>query len=275
MNFDPQFWVGFGPLVLFTAYFVIALLIFPFFYSRMPRLPDLIDNRHSSKILGTWIRYWWMWVMGPLFKILLKSGLTPNQISTLGLFMAILSALTFAFGSIWLGTSTFGVAGWLMVFGGSMDFMDGWVARKTGQTSESGAFFDSCLDRIAESAVFAGLAWYFRDTWVLWTVMAAFTGSMMTSYSKCRGDKMGIDYGGGIMQRPERVVYLGVGAIFTPVLGVLVQSFWGSHFTSLKTATDFVYTLPLSFVALMSCYTTWDRIKNIMRLLDERSAKSR
>lgn len=275
MNLDSHFWISFGPLAVFTSYFVIALMIFPFFYPRMPRLPDLIDNRHNSKILGPWIRYWWMWVMGPLFKILLKSRLTPNQISTLGLFLAVLSAFTFACADIWLGTSSFGLAGWFMVFGGSMDFMDGWVARKTGQTSKSGAFFDSCLDRVAESVVFAGLAWYFRDSLVLMAVMAAFTGSMMTSYSKCRGDKMGAEYSGGIMQRPERVVYLGVGAIFTPVFGLFVMRFWGEYFVSLKSATDFVYTIPLVFVAVLSNYTTCNRIKTVMHILDEQENKKK
>lgn len=267
-----HFWISFGPLALFTSYFVIALLIFPFYYPKLKKLPDLIENRHHSRILNKWIRYWWMWVISPLFKILLRSGLTPNQISVLGTLLAALSTLAFAFSDAWIGISSFGIGGWLMVLGGSMDFMDGWVARQTGQESESGAFFDSCLDRIAESLVLTGLAWYFRDSWALWLVMAAFTGSMMTSYSKCRGDKMGIEYSGGIMQRPERVVYLGVGGIFTPEIGMLVYKFFPDYFVSLKAATDFVYTIPLLFVAILSNYTTYDRIKNIMCLLDKRSA---
>jgi uncharacterized membrane protein len=70
--------------------------------------------------------------------------------------------------------------------------------------------------------------------------------------------------------RPERVAYLGVGGIFTPELGILLFKFFPAYFVTLKAATDFVYTIPLLFVAILSNYTSYDRIKNIRRLLDQR-----
>ena len=270
-----SFWVTFVPLSLVSVYGIVSLFVFSFYYPKMQRQPDLVDDRHTSKILNTWIRYWWIWTVSPLFKILLKSKLTPNQISFLGLILALLSCLSFAFGDLWIGASAFSVGGWFMVLGGSMDFMDGWVARKTGQETESGAFFDSCLDRIAESFVLAGLAWHYRGSSALWVVMFAFTGSMMTSYAKCRGDKMGVSYGGGVMQRPERVVYLGVGGIFAPQVAMLVCRFFPQFFPDFAAAADFIYLVPLGFVAIMSNITSFDRIRTVMRLLDERARQKK
>ena len=267
-----SFWISFGPLVVINGYFIVTLFWFSANYKSMPKA-DFIENRHHSKILNKWIRHWWIWVTTPLFRFFLKLKCTPNQISALGTVFGVFSGLSFAFTPKWVSVGSFGLGGWFMIIGGSLDFMDGRLARETGQESLAGAFFDSVMDRIAECMVFSGLAWYFRDSWILWIVMAAFTGGMLTSYSKCRGDKMGVSYEGGMMQRPERMVYTGVGAIFAPIVGMGLMALLPDRFTDIKMATDLAYTLPLAFVALLSNYTTYDRIRNIMRLLNAKEGR--
>lgn len=269
-----SFWISLGPLIVINGYFLVSMIWFTFIYKSLAKV-DFVENRHHSKILNKWIRHWWIWVTTPLFRFFLKLKCTPNQISALGTLLGVFSGLSFAFAPQWVSVGSFGLGGWFMIFGGSLDFMDGRVARETGQESLSGAFFDSVMDRIAECVLYSGLAWYFRESWILWIVMAAFTGGMMTSYSKCRGDKMGVSYEGGTMQRPERIVYTAVGAIFAPVVGMVLLKFWPEHFVDIKTASDLVYVLPLSFVAILSNYTTYDRIRNIMRLLDVKEGREK
>lgn len=266
------FWISIGPLAVINGYFIAMMIIFFFICKKLPKV-DIVENRHHSKILNKWIRHWWIWVTTPLFKFFLKTGMTPNQISTVGTLLSVFSSLVLAFGSHWLGVGSYGLGGWLMIFGSSLDFMDGRVARETGQESLAGAFFDSVMDRIAECFVFSGLAWYFRDSWIFWPVMAAYAGAMMTSYSKCRGDKMGVSYEGGTMQRPERITYTGVGAIFAPLVGLALTKFFPGRFADLKLAADTVYALPISFVAVMSNLTTYNRMRHIMRMLNEKEGK--
>lgn len=268
---SKTFWLTLGPVLVINTYFITMLIIFPLIYPKLPKL-EMIENRHHSKILGKWIRYWWIWITKPLFNFFIKFKFTPNQISFLGTLMSFIAGAIFAFGDRWLEAGTLGAGGWFMVIGGSLDFMDGRLARETGQESLAGAFFDSVMDRVAECAVMAGLAWHFRDSWYLWLVMFAFAGSMLTSYSKCRGDKMGVEFGGGMMQRPERVVYIGVGAIFAPVLGVLFNKFFPETFSTIVQGAEAFYLFPLLMVAVFSNFTTYVRISNIMRLLDEKEA---
>jgi len=150
-----------------------------------------------------------------------------------------------------------------MIFSATFDIFDGRVARATNRVTKSGAYFDSVIDRFSEGAVFLGLLYYFKDHWAFYIVFMALVGSLMVSYTKAFGGAQGVEYSGGSMQRPERVVYLGVGAIFAPIIG---------HFISFLSPNivDYIYLFPLSFVALMTWVTTFDRIANIMRLLDQK-----
>lgn len=266
------FWISLGPLIVINGYFIVTMVVFAFIYKKLPKI-DFIENRHHSKILGKKARHWWVWVTTPLFRFFLKTKMTPNQISMAGTLLGVFSGLSLAFGPRWIGVGSYGLGGWLMLFGGSLDFMDGRIARETGQESLAGAFFDSVMDRISECFVFSGLAWYFRDSWIFWLVMAAYAGGMMTSYSKCRGDKMGVSYEGGTMQRPERMVYTGVGAIFAPLVGLLFMKVFPDRLVDLKIATDTAYAFPIAFVAIMANLTTLNRIRHIMRMLDEKEGK--
>lgn len=266
------FWISFGPLFAINGYVITMLIVYSLIHHKIAKV-GFIEERHHSKILNKWIRQFWVWLTMPMFRFILWLKLTPNQISALGTVFGGLSGLALAFSGRWLGVGSYGLGGWLMIIGCCLDFMDGRVARETGQETLAGAFFDSVMDRVSESAVFCGLIWYFRESWHLWLVMGAFTGAMLTSYSKCRGDKMGANYGGGMMQRPERMVYIGVGAVLVPLFGLGFSWLLPNVFADLKSATDAVYAVPLAFVAVLANYTTFDRIVNIMRLLDEREGR--
>ncbi len=262
------FWTSFGPLFIINGYIVIALIVFIFISKKRPKTPD-IEERHSSIILNKWIREYWMWLLSPIYNFFIYFNISPNAISIMGSIIAMFAGVAFAIGH-------FGLAGWLMVVGASFDFFDGRVARATGRCTEAGSFIDSCLDRVSEGLTITGIAFFYRDSFIFWIVMLAYLGSMLTSYSKAKGETMGIDYSGGMMQRPERIAYLGAGGILAPVFAYLLFPFFHSHFPGLTILglVGYVYLIPLSFVTLLSNVAAIKRIINIMKLLDKKEASS-
>src|SRR5688572_17243635 len=91
---------------------------------------------------------------GPVARALIRGGIHPNTITTLGTLVVIGSGVAFGLGAIQL-------AGALLLMSGIFDILDGQVARQGGKITTFGAFYDSTLDRVGEGAVFTGLTFYF------------------------------------------------------------------------------------------------------------------
>ncbi|MDX1387082.1 MAG: CDP-alcohol phosphatidyltransferase family protein, partial [bacterium] len=205
-----------------------------------------VSERVTSKWLGPFLYEYWGWFIRPFEDLFIKLKFTPNLLTTAGFVLSVGSAYAFA-------TGHFGIAGWLMIIGGSCDMFDGRIARRTGQSTKAGAFYDSVMDRFGEAVVYLGLVIYFRHSWVLYAVIVALIGSMMVSYMRAKGDSMGIDCKVGAMQRAERIVYLGVGAIFSPPFRQIVN----------PTATEPVEYLAIAaiiFIAVMTIATALYRM---------------
>lgn len=153
-------------------------------------------------------------LIGPLARALIRGGVHPNVITTLGTLVVVASGVAFGFGDIRLG-------GVLLLASGVFDILDGQVAREGGMTTTFGAFYDSTLDRVGESAVFAGLAIYFLrgglpPEWVTLGVAAAVAGlsaSLIVSYARARAESLGVDCKVGIAARAERILLLGIPAV--------------------------------------------------------------
>lgn len=149
-------------------------------------------------------------VTGPLVRWLVRSGVRPNTITTVGTLLVVVSALCFGFGYIRLG-------GALLLLSGGMDTIDGAVARLSGATTKFGAFYDSTLDRVADGATFIGIAAYllyapdvaYRNSAVL-LAMVATLASLVVSYARARAEGLGIDCRVGFVQRAERIIPLGL-----------------------------------------------------------------
>ncbi|HBF12189.1 MAG TPA: hypothetical protein DDW49_02165 [Deltaproteobacteria bacterium] len=254
MNWNSP-WISLIPLFVFNAFMLCTVLAFRPIY-RKKGVTQEIQERHASKFLNRWMREYWFWLTDPIIRFFIRFHITPNQITCLGTFIGVLSGLFFSLGH-------FGLGGWCMIWGASFDMFDGKVARLTNKETKSGAYFDSIMDRVSEGAVFAGLIFYYRESLVLWIAVMALLGSFMVSYTKAKGDEMNARYNGGSMQRPERIVYLGVGAVFSPVFSWML-----SHYFPLLT-TEALYVLPLFLVALMTWVTSLNRMKNVMKMLDQ------
>ena len=90
----------------------------------------------------------------PAADYLVRHRVNPNVITTIGTACTLSAAVIYAFGHISIG-------GWVLGLTAIFDVLDGTVARRTGQESTFGAFYDSSLDRISDGAVLAGLTVFY------------------------------------------------------------------------------------------------------------------
>jgi phosphatidylglycerophosphate synthase len=190
------------------------LLTFPVFLALgRTREPESdLTSRPRSLLLGQWLREWLAWLITPLERVAVRLRLAPELINYVGVGLSLASGAAFASGSLPLG-------GVFYLLCGAADVLDGRIARARGVTSSYGAFLDSTLDRFAETFVFLGLAWYFRTSpWAALVAVLAVGGSFLVSYTRARGQGLGVDFAKGIMQRAERIVLLSLaGLIDGPV----------------------------------------------------------
>jgi CDP-diacylglycerol--glycerol-3-phosphate 3-phosphatidyltransferase len=103
------------------------------------------------------------------------------------------------------------------------------VAKASGTAGPRGAFFDSVSDRVSDSLLLGGVAWYLASTHpghLSLLPMAVLAASLLISYQRAKADALGFDARGGIMERAERVILLGLGLLFdsllVPILWVML-----------------------------------------------------
>ena len=203
------------PLFALAAYFIIALGLFSLRARWVGIAVDAeVASRPASKLLGRYLRHYIMWVLGPWERALVRWRVTPNALTFASFVVACVSGVAFALGN-------FGAGGWLYLLTGILDILDGRIARATGMVTKGGAFFDSVMDRYAELVVFSGLAIFYRNSWALYVALVAAIGSIMVSYTRARGEALGVEVNIGTMQRPERLFYLGVISGLSPIVETL------------------------------------------------------
>lgn len=172
------------------------------------RAVDELESPARGKfVLGSFVRRWFYWFIRPVVRASLGLGLSPLFYNLLGVVFGAVAGWLFASGH-------FAAAGWAVLLSGAADALDGRIARARGLASPRGAFLDSTLDRFAEVAVFVGLAVAFRGSGpALAVVAAALGGSLLVSYTRARGESQGVLCTLGVMQRAERLLLVGFGAI--------------------------------------------------------------
>ena len=158
----------------------------------------------------------------PLVARLIRSGVRPNTITTVGTGLVLVSAAVFGTGHIRIVDravvpSEPGAGGLLLLLSGVADTLDGQVARGGAMVTRFGAFYDSTLDRVGDGATFIGIGAYFLTApdvahRVAATIacMVAILSSLLVSYARARAEGLGIDCKVGIAQRAERILLVGV-----------------------------------------------------------------
>lgn len=171
-------------------------------------------------------------LLDPVVDLLARLNVTPDQVTLTGLLLSFGAAAC-------LAVDRYPAAAVLLLVGSVCDALDGGLARKTGRGSRFGAFFDSTLDRYAEAAIFMGLAISYARTGQVLLVGVAFAagmGSLLVSYARARAEGLGIECKVGLMERPERLGVLILGAAAGPLL--MVWAVWLlaglTHITALQ-----------------------------------------
>jgi CDP-diacylglycerol---glycerol-3-phosphate 3-phosphatidyltransferase len=158
----------------------------------------------------------------PLGSNLRRTGITADHLTLTGVVMAVAAAVAIGNGALRAGVL-------LLVLTAIPDVLDGAVAKASGTASPRGAFFDSVADRLTDALLLGGVAWYLASTHgghVVLLPFAVLAASMLISYERAKAEALGFDARGGVMERAERLVVLGIGLLFdsllVPVLVVML-----------------------------------------------------
>jgi phosphatidylglycerophosphate synthase len=222
-------------------------------------------------------------VINPLVRLLIRMGLTPNMVTTIGLVLNIGVAIIFICGAEEGRRGDLSYVGWagaLILFAGLFDMLDGQVARLGNMSSPFGALYDSVLDRYSELILFLGICYYLVSHHYFLSSLFAFIGligSMMVSYTRARAEGLGIECKDGLMQRPERVIIIGVSALACGVasrwMGGDYKIAWpDTNFPVFETIS--IFTIPLTIMAFLANFTAIGRLRDARRTLNARGAQA-
>lgn len=209
----------------------------------------------STKLLGGGFKGWWLLLVRPIENYLIEHKYHPNVLTITTLLVSVITGVFFHYGLIFL-------AGVLLLAGSTFDIFDGRVARAQGLNSQHGAFFDSCLDRFSEAFIYLGILSFFSGTYYIYVVFLILSTTMMVSYTRARAEGLGIDCEVGMMQRTERIVYLGVLSLF---------NFAGNYVTSLAGigTKDLLFKISLILLLIFSAYTSIQRMQYVLSKLSD------
>jgi CDP-diacylglycerol--glycerol-3-phosphate 3-phosphatidyltransferase len=151
-----------------------------------------------------------------------RTGVTADHLTVTGLVMAAAASVAIANGALRAGLL-------LLVLCAVPDLLDGAVAKASGTASPRGAFFDSVADRVTDALLLGGVAWFLASNHpghIAVLPLAVLAASMLISYERAKAEALGYNASGGLMERAERLMALGLGLLFDslliPVLWVML-----------------------------------------------------
>ena len=195
-------------LLALAPWLLIGGITLRFFVRGRMNQPQLkqIDQKGDSSYLRKRLMQMFYAALLPVGNFFQKAHVSPNFLTFASLFLAFLCGWFLAFGF-------FGWGAFLATLSGLLDVMDGLVARQKGPPSLRGAVLDSSVDRYSDFFMLAGLFYFYQHSvFVLTLVLLAMLGSFMVSYSTAKAEAIHVAPPRGNMKRPERWVYLTMGA---------------------------------------------------------------
>ena len=199
----------------------------------------------DKTMLSNLYKDWWCFLIAPLEQKLIANKVSPNFLTVLSLFFSILTAVLYFYGLIFLASI-------FLLAGSTFDMLDGRIARITNNQSDIGSFLDSVLDRLCESVVMIGIFLFYYPNPFSIILMFAAIFSLTVSYVKSAADNLGLKSNVGLMQRADRVVYLGIGGIINGILEYFSIIIYSQE--------DLVFKLTIILITLFSFSTTIQRI---------------
>ncbi len=202
------------PVAALAAYVLPAFAVFML---RQPSRHARVDAVPASPYVPRLLMDFTYWVFQQPVAICRALRITPAMISYAS--VAVTTAAAVA-----LGAGHFAIGGWTLLLAFALDAWDGILARRLGTASNAGEFLDATVDRYNDLFALFGLLYYWRnDPLPLALTAAALVGSTLTSYTRAKGESLGIDPNIGYMQRHERAVYLGLGTLLAPLASAWLE----------------------------------------------------
>ena len=207
-------------------------------------------------------------VINPFVEFLIRSKVTPNAITTIGLVINVIATVVLIIGAEYgeRGDHRYiGIAGGIILFAGLFDMIDGRLARMGNMSSNFGALYDSVLDRYSELIMFLGICYYLiSHDYFMSSVFGfiAMIGSIMVSYTRARAEALGADCSVGWMQRPERILLISISAILCGLVSYFVDVEKQIFFDIIIFEPISIFIGPLMILAVMSNITALRRLNH-------------
>jgi CDP-diacylglycerol---glycerol-3-phosphate 3-phosphatidyltransferase len=175
-------------------------------------------------------------LLGPVAGALARTPITPNAITIIGAVGMSAGALAlFPTGHLFAGTM-------VCTFFVIADMLDGALARVKGTTGVFGAFLDSTLDRVADAAVFGGLAAWFvlggHSRLMAGVALFCLVAGALVSYAKARAEGLGLRADVGLAERTERLL---IGLVAAGLAGLGVPYVLSAGLWLLAAASAFTF----------------------------------
>ncbi len=177
----------------------------------------------------------------PLINLLIRLRVSPNAITITGTLLLFLPAYY-----IIVGRHV--PAGWLILFIGLLDMVDGTIARERNLVSTYGAFLDSILDRFGDFLIYLACFHYSLgqdDKFFPYLIFATLFFSATISYTRSKAESLGYKTTAGFATREARLFVL----------------FWGLTCENLITT----FWILAVFTAGTSIYRIVDVMRKIMK----------
>jgi len=151
---------------------------------------------------------------------LAPTPVSPNALTVFACLLMLLTAGVIASGQARLG-------GGLIILFGPLDALDGRLARLRGHPTRFGAFLDSTLDRVADSALLVALVPLLEPMPSAqgYLLLAALVLSWLVPYTRARAEGLGLVCRDGVLPREVRLAVLAVGLLLeqiVPALAIIV-----------------------------------------------------
>jgi CDP-diacylglycerol--glycerol-3-phosphate 3-phosphatidyltransferase len=220
---------------------------------------DRVEKQGNSVLLGKTLMEVAHWSLEPFARALGAIGVTPNQISWASVAFGLYAGCALAFGH-------FGLGAVFSAFAAFFDLLDGMLARMQKVDSDAGEVLDAALDRYVEFFFLAGLIIFYREIIYLQILsLLTLLGSFMVSYSTAKAEALRVVPPPGAMRRPERAVYLVIGASLSAVSIPLIEIP-----RNMLPAVGIPMVVALALVALVSNVSAALRFKAIAKAIRAR-----
>lgn len=220
---------------------------------------DRIDRQGGTLLLTKGSMELGYWMLQPVARLFVFLRVSPNAVSWASLGLGFLAGACLAVGH-------FGYGAICATLSGLLDSVDGMVARISGIASDAGEVLDAAVDRYVEFFFLSGLVIYYREI-PLFQVLSllALLGSFMVSYSTTKAEALNVPSAKGSMRRPERVVYLTLGATLSAVTVP-----WLDVHREPSMAIGYPMIIALGLVAVLANVSAVERFRAIAKAVRHR-----